>query len=292
VRAGLFPGQGIPAGTVLQSLDAGHRLLDVASDILGYDIRRKVEIAARRKGAMLPTSLAQPAIYTASLISFRRSEEDGRRFDLLAGHSLGEYAALVAGGALGFEDGLRCVTARAGAMMGASRAAQGGMVAVLGLSLETAEDIARDTGVHVANDNAPDQTVLAGSEEGLARAAAEVRARGGRSVLLEVSGPFHTVAMAPAEGPLRHALERVQLRSPRVPVLSNVTARPHGEPHEMAELLVQQLSARVRWRESLTWLWDRGVRDLDDLGPGRVVAGLAQRTVASLDVSKEVPARA
>jgi [acyl-carrier-protein] S-malonyltransferase len=211
--------------------------------------------------------------------------------DFLAGHSLGEYSALVAAGALSFEDGLRCVGVRADAMQQASRAAAGGMVAVLGLDLDAAEDIARGASLQIANDNAPGQTVLAGSETGLADAAAAVRAGGGRSVLLEVSGPFHTVAMAPAESPLRRALDGVDMRAPRVPVLSNVTARPHGGPEEISELLVRQLSARVRWRESLEWLWRAGQRDFDDLGPGRVVAGLAQRTFQDFD-AEEVAARA
>ncbi|CAN5641679.1 ACP S-malonyltransferase [soil metagenome] len=290
--AALFPGQGIPARTVLESLQGGHPLLDAASDVLGYNLRRKVEIAARRKGAMLPTSLAQPAIYTASLLSYGRAEEQGHTFDHFAGHSLGEYAALVAGRAMAFEDGLRCVIVRAEAMQAASRSAEGGMAAVLGLDLDVADDIARRTGVQVANDNAPGQTVLAGSEKGLADAAAVVRARGGRSVLLEVSGPFHTVAMAPAEGPLRHALAKVEVRSPSVAVLSNVTARPHGGPDDITELLVQQLSTRVRWRESLEWLWTQGVRDVEDLGPGRVVAGLAQRTFAAMEAHEEVASRA
>ena len=281
--AALFPGQGIPARTVLEALPEGDVLVENATDVLGYNLRRKVEIAARRKGAMLPTALAQPAIYTASLNGHRRAQAEGRSFDVIAGHSVGEYSALVAGGAMSFEDALRCVVVRADAMQAASRSSAGGMAAVLGLDLDTVEAIAETTGVQIANDNAPGQTVLAGSEEGLARAAAAARARGGRSVLLEVSGPFHTVAMAPAEGPLRRALERVELRSPRVPVLSNVTARPHQGGSASAELLVRQLATRVRWRESLEWLWHEGVRDVYDVGPGRVVAGLAQRTFTSLE---------
>ena len=288
--AGLFPGQGIPARTVLEALPEAHELLETACDLLGYDLRRKVEIAARRHGATLPTSVAQPAIYTASLVGHRRAVEEGREHAFLAGHSLGEYGALVAGGALGFEDALRCVHVRAQAMQAASRSAAGGMAVILGLDLTSVEAIASELGVYVANDNAPGQVVLAGSEEGLAAAAAAARSRGGRSVLLEVSGPFHTVAMAPAEHPLRRALETAAVRRPRIPVLSNVTAEPHGAPNEIRELLVRQLSSRVRWRESLRWLWAQGVREVDDVGPGQVVAGLAERTFASLE-SEEAPAR-
>jgi malonyl CoA-acyl carrier protein transacylase len=279
----LFPGQGIPARTVLDALVQGDPALGSASDVLGFDLRRKVEIAARRKGAMLPTSLAQPAIFTASLIGFFAREAEGRGYDFVIGHSLGEYSALVAARALNFHDALRCVAARADAMQAASRHTGGGMAALLGLDLEAAEDIGRRTGVMVANDNAPDQTVVAGGEQALAAAAALARSRGGRSVLLDVSGPFHTPGMRPAGSALEVALSEADVRAPRVPVISNVTARPHGGPGEIEELLVTQLSERVRFRESLAWLWERGVRDYEDIGPGRVVAGLAQRCFADLE---------
>jgi [acyl-carrier-protein] S-malonyltransferase len=277
VRLGLFPGQGIAAKTVLDALPTGDAMLDSASDVCGYDLRRKVEIAGRRKGAALPTSIAQPAIYVASMISLRRAQESAD-FSCFAGHSLGEWSALVAAGAFSFEEGLRCVTARAEAMQVASKSAPGGMAAVLGLDLETVERIARASGVQVGNDNAPGQAVLSGSEEGLARAAAQLRSEGGRSVLLEVSGPFHTVAMSSAAPILRRALSSIEIRAPRVPVISNVTARPHGAPEEIEELLVQQLSSRVRFRESLEWAAEQGVTGWRDFGPGRIVAGLAQRT--------------
>jgi [acyl-carrier-protein] S-malonyltransferase len=287
---GLFPGQGIPAKTVLDALAADDAMLRTASAVCGYDLRRKVEIAARRKGALLPTSVAQPAIYVASMISFRRADEQGQRFDSFVGHSLGEFSALAAAGAFGFEDGLRCVASRAEAMQIASRTAPGSMAAVLRLGLEVAEDIARRAGVQIGNDNAPDQVVLSGSEEGLAKAAALVKSEGGRSVLLEVSGPFHTVAMSSAGPILRRALAAIDLRVPRVPVVCNVTARPHSATDTMEELLVQQLSSRVRFRESLQWLHERGEREYFDFGPGRVVAGLAQRTFEAIG-DREASAR-
>jgi [acyl-carrier-protein] S-malonyltransferase len=276
---GLFPGQGIPAKTVLGGLPPDDPMLGTASEVCGYDLRRRVDIAARRKGALLPTSIAQPAIYVASLISFRRAEAEGRSFGYFVGHSLGEFSALAAAGAFGFADGLRCVVARAEAMQVASRNAPGGMAAVLGLDLEAVEGIAARAGVQIGNDNAPEQTVLSGSEEGLAAAAALVRSQGGRSVLLEVSGPFHTVAMSSAGPILRRALAAIEVNRPRTPVVSNVPARPHGEPDAIVELLVQQLSSRVRFRESVEWVHDREVTQWCDLGPGRVVAGLAQRTL-------------
>jgi [acyl-carrier-protein] S-malonyltransferase len=284
MRLGLFPGQGIPAQTVLEALAGEHELLATADEILGYDLRKRVEIAARRKGATLPTLVAQPAIFVAGVMALKSADPEGRGFDCLAGHSLGEYTALVAAGALGYEDGLRAVKVRAQAMEAASRSAPGGMAAVLGLDLDAVENIARSSGVMVANDNAPGQVVVAGSEERLPEAAALVRAAGARSVLLEVAGPFHTPAMASAAPALLDVLERIEVRPPRVPVVSNVTARPHGAPEAIKKLLVEQLTEPVRFRESLEWLWQKGARDFEDVGPGRVVAGLAQRTFRSLEV--------
>jgi [acyl-carrier-protein] S-malonyltransferase len=280
--AGLFPGQGLPAKVVLQALPEREERLDVAREILGYDLRRKVEIATRRAGATLPTLVAQPAIFAAGVIGLRRAQEEGRTWDVYAGHSLGEYTALVAGSSLSFEDALAVVRVRAEAMEEAGKTKPGGMAAVLGLDLEEVEDIAARAGVVLANDNSPGQVVLSGSDEGLARAAGFVRAAGARSVLLDVSGPFHSPAMASAATPLAEALEKVEIREAQIPVLSNVTARPHGAGHEIRRALIDQLNHRVRFRESLEWLANAGVESFDDLGPGRVVAGLAQRTTRSL----------
>ncbi len=160
------------------------------------------------------------------------------------------------------------------------------MIAVMGLGLQDIEEVARLAGVTLANDNAPGQAVLAGAEEGLARAAKLVNERGARSVLLDVSGPFHTDAISEAGPRLRTALEAADITMPRVPVISNVTARPYGSPEEIKELLIAQLTSRVRWRESLEHLHSQGARTFEDFGPGRVVAGLAQRVVRSLTLEE------
>lgn len=283
MRAGLFPGQGIHAQMVLEALSEESAMVESAQVILGYPLQRRVAIAARRKSATLPTALAQPAIFVASVAAYRRLSSDDQRFDFFAGHSLGEYAALVAAEALSFEEALRVVSTRGEAMQAASRAHAGSMVAVMGLDLRDTEEIALAAGVSLANDNAPGQAVLAGSDEGLARAAKLVNERGARSVLLEVSGPFHTSAVAGAAPELRKALDAADVTTPRVPVISNVTARPYRSPEEIKELLTAQLTSRVRWRESLEHLHSRGARTFEDFGPGRVVAGLAQRVVRSLD---------
>ena len=276
--AGLFPGQGLPAKAVLHALPERDEHLETAREVLGYNLRRKVEIAARRDGATLPTLIAQPAIFLAGTIALRHAEGSGRRWDFFAGHSLGEYTGLVAGSSLSFEDALFLVRTRAAAMEDAGKAMPGGMAAVLGLDFDVVADIAARSGAVVANDNAPGQVVLSGSENDLARAAGMVRSARARSVLLEVSGPFHSPAMAAAAEPLADALDRVEIRTPKIPVVSNVTARPYEGPAEIRAGLVEQLTHRVRFRESLEWLVDQGVEDFDDLGPGRIVAGLAART--------------
>jgi [acyl-carrier-protein] S-malonyltransferase len=285
VRAGLFPGQGIPAGTVLEGLPEDDPLVTEAQMTLGYPLRRRVKITARRKGALLATELAQPAIFVASVRGWREADA---HFDFYAGHSLGEYSALVAGGALSFTDALEIVRVRGEAMNAASKTAPGSMVAVLGMGVDAAAEIAERAGVKVANDNAPDQVVLAGPEEGLEKAATLVSDAGARSVLLEVSGPFHTEGVASAADDLRGVLASVDIRQPSVPVISNVTGMPYGSPDEIKELLVTQLTHPVRWRESVEFLWAQGARDFVDFGPGKVVAGLASRTTRNLK-KKEVP---
>jgi [acyl-carrier-protein] S-malonyltransferase len=282
MRAGLWPGQGIPARAVLDGLPAGHGLIRAAKEVLGYDLRRKVEIAGRRKGALLPTALAQPSIFVAGLISW---EERGEKTvcDVLAGHSVGEYAALVAGGALGVEDALRIVKVRADAMEMASRAVDTGMAAVLGLDLDDVCAIAEQAGVSVANDNAPGQVVVAGSEAALTEAATLVRGARGRSILLETAGAFHTDVMASAVAPLERVLRDAHIERPSIPVVSNLTARPYETPKEIRELLGRQVTSRVRFRESLEWMWAEGVREFEDFGPGKVAAGMAARTFKTLE---------
>lgn len=282
MKVALFPGQSLAASDVLEHLRRDDPIVAAASDQLGYDLVRKVEKIARSAARRFDTSLAQPAIFVASVASWARARDTGESFDYLAGHSLGEYAALVAGEAFSFEDALRAVAVRAAAMRDAARARPGGMVALLGLDRDQVTQIAASTGTVVANDNCPGQMVLSGSEDQLAAAGSEARSLRGRAVLLGVSGPFHTEAMRGAAPALQESLLRMAVRSPRIPVISNVTARPYRSPGEIRHLLVEQMCAPVRFRESLEWLWDQGARTFSDLGPGKVVEGLATRTVRTL----------
>lgn len=283
MKVGLFPGQGVPVADVLEALPAGDPTVETANDVLCLDLRKRVEQVARRNRAVMPTSLAQPAIFTASIAAWiRRADEP---CDCFLGHSVGEYAALVAAGAISFEQGLCVVQVRGDAMDKAARATDGGMVAVLGLELPEVARIAEANGVTIANDNCPGQVVLAGGTEALDQAASIVRATGGRAVRLDVTGPFHTRHVAPAAPALRDVLDHVSIRSPRVPVISNVSTMPYRAPGEIRKLLVEQLTAPVRFRESLQRLWHSGITEACDFGPGQVVAGLAKRTFAPLEPS-------
>lgn len=275
MRVGLFPGQGLPTRVVLDALPADGPLVDRASEVLCYDLRKRIESVARRERSIMPTSLAQPAIFTASMVAFYRRD---RECDVLLGHSLGEYSALVAGEAMSFEQALCVVGVRGAVMDSIAARAQGGMAAVLGLSLQECEDLAASTGAFVANDNAPGQVVIAGEDEALTSCAEQARARGARVIRLDVTAAFHTATMATAAPALRDALEHILIRSPVVPVVSNVTAATYRAPGEIRKLLVEQLSSRIRFRESLERLWTRGIREFHDFGPGRVVEGLARKT--------------
>lgn len=276
MKVGLFPGQGISAREVLRALPPGHPTVQHASELLCFDLRRRVEVSLRGRSTTLPTSLAQPAIFTASVIAWDESPE-AASCDFLLGHSLGEYAALVASGAISFAHGCSVVQVRGDAMEAAARAAPGGMIAILGLDEARVFEVSAASGAVVANDNAPGQVVLSGPEDSLTAAARLARAAGGRAVRLEVSGPFHSHAMAPASGALAEALDRISIRKPSIPVVSNVTATAYEAPTEIRRMLVAQVTGSVRFRSGVAYLWERGVTELLDLGPGRVVGGLVRR---------------
>lgn len=287
MRAGLFPGQGIDARTIAAGLVTDHPLGDRANEVLGMDVARRVRDLSRRS-ATVPTSLAQPAIFLAGMISYAEARRDGITFDHFAGHSLGEYTALVAADAIPFEHGLRLVEARGRAMEAAAGMSSGGMSAVLGLDLGTAEHIAETHGLTLANDNAPGQVVLSGDPERLKQAARAVREAGGRTVLLPVTGAFHSTAMTPAVADLADALASAEVRCPRVPVISNMSARPYRAPGEIRKLLLAQLTGRVRFREAIEHLIRNGVRDFLDLGPGSVAGNLAATTYKKAGVGAGV----
>jgi [acyl-carrier-protein] S-malonyltransferase len=223
------------------------------------------------------TRFLQPAIYAASIAHW--TECGAPEAGCLAGHSLGEISALAAAGSLSVEDGLRLVTVRGRAMHRAARAAAepGGMLAVAA-DMETAADLAGRHGAAVANDNAPDQVVLSGPRSALKAVRTEARASRIKAVMLPVEGALHSAAMAPAAADFERAIRDVDFSPPRVPVFSCVTAEPM---EDIPAQLVQSITSRVRWREILMRMRERGVTRFSEVGPGDVLSGLIRRTLGS-----------
>ena len=256
-------------------------------------VEESSEVAERDVAALLldadadelrDTRNAQLTTFVSSLMVLDAVERLGLEPSFCAGHSLGEYTALTATGALGFDDGVRLVTARADAMHEAGLAQPGTMAAVLGLDDEQVDVACRraDEDVWVANYNAPGQVVIAGSPEGVAAASTHAKDLGAKKVMpLQVSGAFHTPFMTAARNRLRAAIAEADPRDTEVPVVSNVDALPHHEGKEWASLLSAQLSSPVRWKQCLQELEELGVTDYAELGPGGVLTGMAKRTVTS-----------
>lgn len=257
-------------------------VVDESSEYAGRDVARLLLDADADE--LRDTRNAQLTTFVASLMVLDAVERLGIEPSYCAGHSLGEYTALTATGALAFDDGVRLVCERADAMHDAGQSRPGTMSAVLGLDDDQVEVACRraDDDVWVANFNAPGQVVIAGSPEGVSRAADEAKALGAKKVMpLQVSGAFHTPFMAPARDRLRQAIAAASPRDTEVPIVSNVDALPHDDGSEWSSLLSAQLSSPVRWKHCLLSLAERGVTGFVELGPGGVLTGMAKRTVSS-----------
>jgi len=226
---------------------------------------------------------AQPAIMAVSLACLEAAHEAGLLTDepaFVAGHSLGEYTALVAAGALDIEDGLRLVRERGRLMQVAGEERPGTMAAILGLDEETAAALCRETGAQVCNLNAPGQIVIGGTLAAVEAALPLARQRGARrAILLNVSGAFHTDLMTPAAKGMARALEGVTLREPRVSVLANGSARPLTSARQVRDELLYQLDHPVQWQRSVEYMANAGVDTFIELGPGQVLTGLVSRIV-------------
>jgi [acyl-carrier-protein] S-malonyltransferase len=255
-------------------------LVEEASQVAERDVARLLLDADADE--LKDTRNAQLTTFVSSLIVLDAVERLGVEPSFCAGHSLGEYTALTATGALGFDEGVRLVCERADAMHEAGHDNPGTMAAVLGLDDDLVEVACRraDSDVWVANFNAPGQVVIAGSPEGVARASAEARELGAKKVMaLPVAGAFHTPYMAPARDRLRKAIAEANPRDTEVPVVSNVDALAHDTGDDWSSLLSAQLSSPVRWKHCLLTLSSLGVTDFVELGPGAVLTGMAKRTV-------------
>jgi len=265
--AALFPGQGSQTpdmGDAVERLRPD--LYELAVSELGDDLFDRVDET---------TALAQPAIYCASLAGWSRSDLGST--EVMAGHSLGEFAALAAAGAVDEADGLRLVALRGRLMQHAAEDhGSGGMLAVRA-ETERAAELAESFGLTVANDNAPDQVVLSGPADAIARAAEQAKGDGIRARPLPVAGAFHSPAMEPAAADFKRALDATEFAAPRVPVFSCVTAAPFGE--DVRPQLADGVRHPVRWRETLLELQRLGIERFVEVGPGKVLTGLVRRTL-------------
>jgi [acyl-carrier-protein] S-malonyltransferase len=236
------------------------------------------------------TENAQPALMAVSLAVVRLLELRGFRLaeqaKFVAGHSLGEYSALAAAGALSIGDTARLLKARGKAMQAAVPVGQGAMAALVGVGKDVAEKLAGEAAqgevCQLANDNEPLQAVISGSASAIDRAAALARSHGVRRFMpLNVSAPFHCALMQPAAEAMAEALASVEVRRPAVPLIANVLASPISDPREIKQRLVEQVTGTVRWRECVTAMAERGVTEFYEIGPGKVLAGLVKRVVPS-----------
>jgi [acyl-carrier-protein] S-malonyltransferase len=274
VSAILFPGQGSQTPEMRETVaELRPELLSLADEIVGEDPFARAEEGTR---------FAQPAIFCASLAGWEAlGRPDG---DMMAGHSLGEIAALVAAGAFSERDGLELVALRGKLMQeSGERAGDGGMVALLGNgAADHALELAEAHGLAVANDNSPQQVVLSGDRGAFADVMAAAKELGLRPMELPVTGAFHSPMMAAAVPEFEAALERVEISSPRVTVLSAVTARPF---EDVRNQLAQALTMPVRWRETLLAMRERGAERFVEVGPGRVLTGLVKRTLKDVELA-------
>ena len=288
-RALAFPGQGsqrVGMGKALHdAFPAAREVFQEVDDALDLNLSRIVFQGPAE--TLTLTENAQPALMAASMAVIRvlragAGLEPAALAAFVAGHSLGEYSALAAAGSLRLADAARLLRRRGQAMQDAVPVGEGAMIAVLGLDLEDMRTIAagaaRDGVCEIANDNAPGQTVLSGDAAAIGRAAEAAKARGARRVVpLPVSAPFHCRLLEPAADAMRDALEGVILAAPDPPLVANVTAAPVSDPNAIRGLLVEQVTAAVRWRESVLDMKRRGVDTLVEVGAGRVLSALARR---------------
>jgi [acyl-carrier-protein] S-malonyltransferase len=281
--AAIFPGQGsfLTGCTRAWLADDADGVLETVSDAAGFD----VVAAGDEADAGRRTERGQPVIFAASLAAWRSLRRAGFAPSFVAGHSLGEYSAATAAEVLPLDAGARVVAARGAATAAACRQRPGGMAAVIKLAAAEVEELVEDIeGLFIANDNAPGQIVIAGDVSAMESARTRVDALGGRLVMLDVEGAFHSPAMAPAVELVRRAVASEASSDPSVPFVSASRARVLQTASEAVASLVDGILGAVRWRDVQLLLERKGVTDLVEVGPGRVLAGIAKRTVPSLRV--------
>ncbi len=289
MKAFVFPGQGaqfVGMGKDLyENNPVAHDMFEKANEILGFRITDLMFEGTDED--LRQTKVTQPAIFLHSVI-LAKTLENEMKPDMTAGHSLGEFSALVAAGALTFEDGLRLVSARAQAMQKACEIKPSTMAAVLALPDETVEEICAsvDGVVVCANYNCPGQIVISGEEPAIDAACEKALAAGAKRALkLKVGGAFHSPCMEPARAELAEAIEKTPVHTPMCPVYQNADALPHTDPAEIKANLVAQLTAPVRWTQTIQNMVADGATEFIEIGPGKVLQGLIGKIAKGMETS-------
>ncbi|MEM1300954.1 MAG: ACP S-malonyltransferase [Pseudomonadota bacterium] len=292
MRALVFPGQGAQAigmgKDLAQAYPAAQAVFDEVDDALNEKL--SALIWDGDQDTLTLTANAQPALMVTSLAAIRALEAEGFGVDqasFVAGHSLGEYSALAAVGALSVADTARLLRERGMAMQDAVPVGVGAMAALLGLDFEAVTEVAAEAAgdlvCQAANDNDPGQVVVSGHKEAVERAVELAKEKGAkRAVLLPVSAPFHCSLMSPAAERMQAALADVTISEPVVPVVANVRAEGVSAPDDIRALLVQQITGSVRWRESVMWMQGQGVTDVWEVGAGKALSGMVRRIDRSI----------
>lgn len=280
-HAYIFPGQGAQfvgmGKNLYEQNETARALFEKANDILGFRI---TDIMFNGTADELKqTNVTQPAIFLHSVILFETTH--GLNPDMVAGHSLGEFSALIANKVLSFEDGLRLVAKRAAAMQRACEINPSTMAAVLGLDDARVEEICREFTTEVvvaANYNCPGQLVISGSNEGVTQACEKLKAAGAkRALLLQVGGAFHSPLMEPARQELQEAIAATNFNVPTCPVYQNVDAMPYSDPQLIKQNLINQLTSPVRWTQTVLKMVEDGATQFTEVGPGNVLQGLVKK---------------
>lgn len=281
----VFPGQGaqfVGMGKELyETSTESKQIFQKADEVLSFSLSEL--IFQGPEDALKQTYHTQPALLTASIAALVKLRELGLAPDYCAGHSLGEYSALVAAGSLSFEDAVQLVHLRGKYMNEAVPAGRGSMAAVLGADRGKLHELCQEITesgslVELANMNCPGQIVVSGSAEGVKLLTERVRESGAkRAIPLEVSGPFHSSLMKPAADKLKQAISKITFAKAEIPVVSNVTARAVQEPEQISQYLVEQVDSPVLWEDSIRWMIEQGVEHFIEVGPGKVLAGLIRK---------------
>ncbi len=282
MNAYVFPGQGSQfegmGKDLYESSDIAKKWFETANDVLGFRISDVMFEGSAED--LKQTKVTQPAVFIHSIVKAKMAGGDFKP-DAVAGHSLGEFSALVAAGVLNFEDGLKLVYQRAMAMQKACEMVEGTMAAILGLDDGVVEDVCENINevVVAANYNCPGQLVISGSVPGVETAAEKLKEAGAiRAIILQVGGAFHSPLMMPAQEELQKAIESTNFSEPNCPIYQNVDAMPHRDPEEIKKLLIAQLTSPVRWTQTMLNMIEDGVNEIVEVGGnGKVLRGFVRK---------------